>query len=211
MLRPDFLLHHLHRSFSLSLRLSLVASLARGLGLANQLRDVAATWSLNTLTGALTTPWRLSILTARRLGILATRGLNILLATGRLSILTARRLGILTTRGLNILATRSLRVLATRGLNILTASASQRPRRLNILAAWRLGVLASAGERARRLDILSLRDLGEHLLRLLHFGTGRLSVHRGRQGAEHCYTHDCCEESFHRSPVPSTLRLVCSH
>src|SRR5207245_7648300 len=119
-----------------------------------------------------------------------TRSLNVLLAT----------------RGLGLLTARSLRLLTTRRLDILTASASQRPRRLNILAPRSLRVLTSAGQRARRLDILSLGDLGEHLFCLLDLGrAGRLSVHCGRQGAEHCRAHDRCEKPFHRSPVPPTL------
>ena len=176
---------------------------------------------LNSLTGSLTATRGLNILAARSLRILTSRGLNILttrslhvlLATRSLGVLTARSLRLLTTRGLNILTARSLRILTTRGLNILTtrsldiltASAGQRSRRLNVLASRSLLVLTSAGERARRLNILSLGDLAEHLLRLLDLGAGRLSVHRRRQGAEHCHAHDDCEKSFHLSPVPFTL------
>src|SRR5438094_320358 len=154
--------------------------------------------------------WRLNILlTARSLDILlATRGLDIFLATRGLNILLA-------TRGLDIFFTaRSLNILlAARGLDILLAGRGLdivlTARRLHILlTAWRLNlrILASAGQRARRLNFRSLGDLGEHFLRLLDLGrAGRLSVHRGRQGAEHCHAHDRCEKSFHLSPVPSRL------
>ena len=137
---------------------------------------------------------RLDILTS---ALTATRSLNILTTWSLDILLTTRRLHILAARGLNILTTRSL--------DILTASAGQRSRRLNVLASRSLLVLTSAGERARRLNILSLGDLAELLLRLLNLGAGRLSVHRRRQGAEHCHAHDDCEKSFHLSPVPFTL------
>src|SRR5256886_8468777 len=87
------------------------------------------------------------------------------------------------------------------------AGASKRSWRLDIfLTARSLHLLTSARQRARRLDIRSLGDLAEHLFRLPDLGrAGRLSVHHGRQGAEHCHAHDRCKKSFHRSPVPPTL------
>ena len=126
---------------------------------------------------------RLDILTSaltatRSLNILTTRSLDILLTTGRLNVLTARRLNILPARGLNILTPRSLLI------------------------------LPSAGERPRRLNILTLGDPAQHRFRLVDLGAGRLSVHRGRQRAEDCHAHDCCEKSFHRSLVPSCLVVV---
>src|SRR5439155_1660858 len=200
-----FLLQHLHRGLGLRLRLSHLAGLARGLGLTDQLRGVAAMRRLNSLTGRLTATRGLNILAARSLRILTSRGLNILTARRLDILLTTRGLNILTTRGLDILTTRGLNILTTWSLDILTASTGQRSRRLNVLASRSLLVLTSAGERARRLNILSLGDLAEHLLRLLDLGAARLSVHRRRQGTEHCHAHDDCEKSFHLSPVPFTL------
>src|SRR5437667_4351118 len=109
-----FLLQHLHRGFGLRLRLSHLAGLARGLGLTDQLRGVAAMRRLNSLTGSLT----------------ATRGLN---------ILAARSLRILTSRGLNILTTRSLRILTARRLHVLLATPH-----LALLAPPRLPMLTRA-------------------------------------------------------------------
>src|SRR5207247_523557 len=139
-----FLLQHLHRGFGLRLRLSHLAGLARGLGLTDQLRGVAAMRRLNSLTGSLTATRGLNILAARSLRILTSRGLNILttrslhvlLATRSLGVLTAWSLGLLTTRGLNILTARSLRLLTPRRLHLLLAL-----RRLLVLRARRLRVL----------------------------------------------------------------------
>src|SRR5262245_17223529 len=103
------LLHQPHRLDRLRLRGVHVAGLARGLGIADQLRRVAAR-SLG--TGG--RPRSLHVLTATRsLDVLThTRGLDVLAAARRLDVLTAARsLDVLTrTRRLHV-ATRSLHVL----------------------------------------------------------------------------------------------------
>ena len=123
-------------------------------------------------------------MTARSLNILTrARSLDVLAATRGLNVLTGpRRLNILTSaRGLNVLA---------------------RPRSLNILTSPRgLNVLTGTGERPRRLDILGLRRLLQHGLRLADFSRAllRLCVGDRRQRRDDCRAHDCCEKSLHRS------------
>src|SRR6267143_4817382 len=194
------LLHQSHRLDGLRLGGVHVPGLARGLGVADQLRRVtarslgtgerprslnvlAATWGLEILTRTR----GLEVLTAaRRLNVLAAaRGLNVLTAARRLEVLAASRgLNVLAaTRSLDVLTARSLNVLtATRGLNVLagTRRLHGATRSLNVLTAARsldvltrtrgLDVLARSSKRPRGLNVLGLRNLLQHCLSLADLG-----------------------------------------